>query len=453
MEARFGADFSAVRVHDDARAAESARAVDAHAYAVGSDLVFGAGRYAPGTASGDRLLAHELAHTLQQGGVARRLQRACGPAAIGAAPPTCNLMSVPLPLERFRFNVNCDEFETGEEARLRALAHVIPTTASVSVVGMASSEGATGFNDALSCRRAEAGRAVLASEGVTASSVTATGPVPGTAGNPDVRAVGIDLTEPEFHLPKCGPDVTDWFVTQVGLAMADPAVLAIQRDMADADAMARRHGTTAAELAEGGAGAAVLAMEISLGSSAPARNPTITRQIGRSVPGGAAAAALAASVSIDAAFIVHRLARAAAGWRALVNHGARYDFKAHVMHCPRTSGCSDQPACNCSVTFCPSDPMNMCFVFDTPGNLFYALIGKFVGFSELTLQLGSQLAQLTGTASWDPPEDTEAIRVGFSLPLPLTAANLCSTLVPERLNINFRRGCGNCSEPTTAGFR
>ncbi|WP_221938229.1 DUF4157 domain-containing protein [Corallococcus sp. Z5C101001] len=68
MEGRFGgADFSSVRVHDDARAAESALAVGAHAYAVGSDVVFAAGRYGPGTATGDRLLAHELAHTLQGG--------------------------------------------------------------------------------------------------------------------------------------------------------------------------------------------------------------------------------------------------------------------------------------------------------------------------------------------------------------------------------------------------
>lgn len=66
MERRFGADFSGVRVHDDARAAESARAVDAHAYTVGRDVVFAAGRYAPGTAGGDRLLAHELAHVVQE---------------------------------------------------------------------------------------------------------------------------------------------------------------------------------------------------------------------------------------------------------------------------------------------------------------------------------------------------------------------------------------------------
>ncbi len=68
MEARFGRDFSRVRVHTDAAAAESARAVEAQAYTVGQDVVFGAGRYAPATSGGRRLLAHELTHTIQQGG-------------------------------------------------------------------------------------------------------------------------------------------------------------------------------------------------------------------------------------------------------------------------------------------------------------------------------------------------------------------------------------------------
>jgi Domain of unknown function (DUF4157) len=66
MEQRFGHDFSRVRVHTDARAAESARAANALAYTVGRDVVFGAGRYAPGTTEGDRLLAHELTHVVQQ---------------------------------------------------------------------------------------------------------------------------------------------------------------------------------------------------------------------------------------------------------------------------------------------------------------------------------------------------------------------------------------------------
>lgn len=68
MEARFGHDFGHVRVHTDARAAESARAVQALAYTVGRDLVFASGHFAPTTSSGQRLLAHELAHVIQQGG-------------------------------------------------------------------------------------------------------------------------------------------------------------------------------------------------------------------------------------------------------------------------------------------------------------------------------------------------------------------------------------------------
>jgi hypothetical protein len=68
LEPRFGHDFSRVRVHTDARAAESARSIDALAYTVGRDIVFKAGQYAPGTTEGQRLLAHELTHVIQQAG-------------------------------------------------------------------------------------------------------------------------------------------------------------------------------------------------------------------------------------------------------------------------------------------------------------------------------------------------------------------------------------------------
>jgi len=67
LEANPALDFSQVRVHTDSRAAESARAVNALAYTVGQDVVFGAGQYAPGTPEGRRLLAHELTHVVQQG--------------------------------------------------------------------------------------------------------------------------------------------------------------------------------------------------------------------------------------------------------------------------------------------------------------------------------------------------------------------------------------------------
>jgi hypothetical protein len=69
MEARFGHDFSQVRVHADDRAAASARAVDAEAYTVGRNVVFGGGRYTPASPRGNSLLAHELAHVVQQQGV------------------------------------------------------------------------------------------------------------------------------------------------------------------------------------------------------------------------------------------------------------------------------------------------------------------------------------------------------------------------------------------------
>ncbi|HEX6288338.1 MAG TPA: DUF4157 domain-containing protein [Herpetosiphonaceae bacterium] len=67
MEPRFGHDFAQVRVHTDAQAAASAQAVSALAYTVGRDIVFAAGQYAPRTTQGQRLLAHELTHVVQQG--------------------------------------------------------------------------------------------------------------------------------------------------------------------------------------------------------------------------------------------------------------------------------------------------------------------------------------------------------------------------------------------------
>jgi len=66
MEPRFGQDFSRVRIHTDAKAAESVRAVHALAYTVGQDMVFGKVPFSPRTIAGQKLLAHELTHTIQQ---------------------------------------------------------------------------------------------------------------------------------------------------------------------------------------------------------------------------------------------------------------------------------------------------------------------------------------------------------------------------------------------------
>lgn len=66
MEGRLGADFGDVRVHDDSAAHDSAKAVNAHAYTVGSNVVFQRDKYDPGSDAGKTMLAHELTHVVQQ---------------------------------------------------------------------------------------------------------------------------------------------------------------------------------------------------------------------------------------------------------------------------------------------------------------------------------------------------------------------------------------------------
>ena len=71
MEPRFGADFSAVRVHTGDAAARASRRLNAAAFTVGHEVFFGRGRFQPDSAPGRSLIAHELAHTVQQGGAAQ----------------------------------------------------------------------------------------------------------------------------------------------------------------------------------------------------------------------------------------------------------------------------------------------------------------------------------------------------------------------------------------------
>lgn len=83
LEPRFGHDLGAVRLHSGTQAAASAQDVGALAYTVGHDIVFASGRYAPHTAPGRRLLAHELAHVVQQSTSAASIARS--PTAIAPA--------------------------------------------------------------------------------------------------------------------------------------------------------------------------------------------------------------------------------------------------------------------------------------------------------------------------------------------------------------------------------
>jgi hypothetical protein len=101
MEARFGHDFSQVRVHSDAQADESARAVQARAYTVGNDIAFRSGEYEPATETGQKLLAHELTHVVQQSAAPAGLQakmevsRPDDPAEVEAESVADQVMSAP----------------------------------------------------------------------------------------------------------------------------------------------------------------------------------------------------------------------------------------------------------------------------------------------------------------------------------------------------------------------
>ncbi len=78
FEPRFGTDFSGVRVHSDSRAANVARSVNARAFTLGHDVVFGAGEYSPDALPGRKLLAHELTHVLHQGSVSETIPQLRG---------------------------------------------------------------------------------------------------------------------------------------------------------------------------------------------------------------------------------------------------------------------------------------------------------------------------------------------------------------------------------------
>lgn len=87
FEPRFGYDFSGVRVHTGADASGAAVALGARAFTVGDHVFFGAGEYQPASPQGQRLIAHELTHTIQQAPSAARAARTTASTAMVAAAP------------------------------------------------------------------------------------------------------------------------------------------------------------------------------------------------------------------------------------------------------------------------------------------------------------------------------------------------------------------------------
>jgi outer membrane protein OmpA-like peptidoglycan-associated protein len=212
-------DFSSVRIHTDSLAAESTRAVNARAYTVGDNIVFGAGQER--ACDGRRLLAHELTHVVQQRGAfgRTRLQRACGKDEVAKAlPPDCPIVilasgGVPAG-KRFKFDVNCDTFAPEEEAKLRAFLKAVPSTSELEVFGMASSDGDKGLNEMLGCVRANAAMNVIKDEHLEQSVKVwgSIGALAGTFGNPAFRAVVIREKKGGPPVPSSEPGLSNIFL-------------------------------------------------------------------------------------------------------------------------------------------------------------------------------------------------------------------------------------------------
>jgi outer membrane protein OmpA-like peptidoglycan-associated protein len=169
MESRFGADFGDVRIHSGAREDQAASSISALAYTVGHDIVFGQGQYQPATESGQRLLAHELTHVLQQerGDVrGNPIQRQSDPSACPTAPTglgnepaktVCPLVSARGTTEigRWHFCVDSDEVLPPDDlATATLLVRKQPRSARFLIHGHASAEGGTAYNLTLACHRA-----------------------------------------------------------------------------------------------------------------------------------------------------------------------------------------------------------------------------------------------------------------------------------------------------------
>jgi outer membrane protein OmpA-like peptidoglycan-associated protein len=195
MEPRFGQDFSQVRVHTDAEAADSANAVHAHAYTVGRDIVFGPGQYST-HATSKHLLAHELTHVVQQatsgvGADSERMADAAADsvskgktingAAVGGAPialqksgkdDTAQGTKVADPtgssaqpaVDEFSFDkseIPPQHLQHLTDLRARLIA---APNATVTLTGHTDTVGAEKYNEALGRRRAQAVKDFLTKE-------------------------------------------------------------------------------------------------------------------------------------------------------------------------------------------------------------------------------------------------------------------------------------------------
>lgn len=257
MEPRFGHDFSQVQVHTDNKAAKSAQAVNALAYTVGQHVVFGASQFVPTTGSGRRLLAHELAHVIQQSprgpsaSIAQNLKHAIhqskGPtrtvtvqrAGDPAQAPSMNCelaTSTPASVvEEILFAQNSAVVPATDVINLQRITTdwALNGFPDVRIDGYASVEGSQAHNWGLSCRRAEAIKSVLTSapQGIPSDRIRIVAHGEGEEAGPqrpaNRRATVVFRSPPPTPTPTpaptptpsgriCGPDITTSLASVLG---------------------------------------------------------------------------------------------------------------------------------------------------------------------------------------------------------------------------------------------
>jgi len=450
MEPRLGHSFSQVRIHTDAAAAEAASAVNAFAFTVGRNVVFGANRYQPGTGEGRRLLAHELTHVIQQDGSTNSVSMA----SVTSEPAD--------PDEREATDV-AQSFDATSDAPVNPSPHVMRpgTNEDTSCPPRKPGEVGTSYTSAGHLHpdvvELGQGRLLVADFGVSWRHVHPEARLD-PALNAWLRTFEADDT---YRLSivgytDChGPDWINIDLRQ-GRARAVASLLgpaARSRTsfvgMAGLGSYVNDNSTVANRARNRGA-----IIEFNQEINFPAE--TITTAPRHCGPDSTQW--LVDQMNANKDHPVIRKSREVQwpnyvpifniGWnigflldfRNLVRAGGPWDFKSNQQQWRSGGGrrCPSEP-CDRTVTLC-----GRCFNYDVPGNIHYGWVGRMAGLRPWFLHNRAAAAQAGGV---DDPRDVVAIDIGIDMAE--SGGSLCDHIaqVGTQLNMDKTTGCPACSTP------
>lgn len=451
MESRLGHNFSDVLIHADAAAATAASAVNALAFTMGRDVVFGANRYQPGSGEGRRLLAHELTHAVQQHGSANSISTASveGEAAdsnereavdvAGSFDTSTNATSIRPPPHQTGSKANkdhgCPPRAPGEvQSSVAGAGHLQPDVVEL-----------------------DQGRLLVADLGVNSADA-----------------------QPEVRLD---PLLNAWLRTFEGdetfhlsiVGYSDcpgPDSINITLRQGRAQSVARLLGPSA-RLRTSFVGMAGLGSYVNDNSTVAnrARNRGVVLQFNQEISfpaetitstprhcGPDSTQWLVDQMNANKDHSVIRTSRETQwpnyvpfmnlGWNAaflqdfrnLVRAGGPWDFKSNQQQWRSVGGrrCPSE-SCDRTVTLC-----GRCFFYDVPGNIHYGWVGRQAGLRPWFLHNRAAAAQPGGV---DDPRDVVAIDIGIDMAE--GRGTLCEHIASlgNQLNVDTTTGCPMCSNP------